>query len=190
MAGREIPFFHRLATDRRISLSHARSLDPAKRRDELQYLQSFFGRMPQDLVHFACHAYYQTDAPFDSYFKLSDEFLLSLQDMDVYAIGDGGHPLVVLNACETGNLNPLYTRDFAKLFIKRGARAVVATECALPDDFGSAFAEQLYTHLLAGRQLGESLLESRKHFVEVERNPSGLLYSLYGDPSVRIEQQR
>jgi len=91
-----------------------------------------------------------------------------------------------MNACETGNLNPLYTSYFSADFLKRGARGVVATECAVPDVFAADFAQQLYTHLLAGEQLGESLLATRRYFLEKYHNPSGLLYSMYAPPSIRL----
>ena len=93
-----------------------------------------------------------------------------------------------MNACETGNLNPLYTSYFAKAFLKCGARGVVATECAVPDAFAADFAEQLYTHLLAGEPLGESLLAARRYFLENYHNPSGLLYSMYAPPTIRLLQ--
>jgi CHAT domain-containing protein len=107
-------------------------------------------------------------------------------DMEVYGIVVNGHPLVVLNACETGNLNPLYTANFAAAFLKYGALGVVATECAVPDAFAADFAQQLYTHLLAGEPLGESLLATRRYFLEEYHNPTGLLYSMYAPPSIRL----
>jgi hypothetical protein len=91
-----------------------------------------------------------------------------------------------MNACETGNLNPLYTSYFAKFFLDREARGVVATECTVPDSFAADFTEQLYNHLLVGKTLGESLLATRKHFLDEYHNPSGLLYSMYAPPSTRL----
>jgi len=79
------------------------------------------------------------------------------------------------------NSSPLYSSI-------AGCGAVVATECAVPDAFAAEFAEQLYTHLLAGEQLGESLLATRRYFLEKYHNPSGLLYSMYAPPSIRLAQ--
>jgi CHAT domain-containing protein len=109
--------------------------------------------------------------------------------MEVHRVAIDGHPLVILNACRTGNNNPLYTSFFAGAFLKFGARGVVATECEVPDDFAAEFAEQLYQHLLAGRSLGESLLSARQFFLTERNNPSGLLYSLYASPSLRLARQ-
>jgi len=53
--------------------------------------------------------------------------------------------------------------------------------------FAADFAEQLYAHLLAGEPLGESLLATRRYFLEKYNNPSGLLYSMYALPSIRLQ---
>jgi hypothetical protein len=181
---KEIPFFEKLNEDGRITLFRLRPLDPEKKRDEFREFRDFWSNA-FNLAHFACHASYE-DPPDQSFILLSDEFPISLRDMEVYGIVIDNHPLIILNACETGNLNPLYTAHFAAAFLKYGARGVVVTECTVPDSFAADFAEQLYTHLLAGESLGESLLTTRRYFLEEHHNPSGLLYSMYAPPSIRL----
>lgn len=183
---KEIPFFENLDGDGKIALFKLRALDPGKKREEFKAFKSFWGET-LNLAHFAYHAFYE-DPPNLSHILLSDEFPISLQDMEVYGITINGHPLIIMNACETGNLNPLYTSYFAAAFLKYGARGVVATECAVPDAFAADFAQQLYAHLLAGEPLGESLLATRRYFLEKYYNPSGLLYSMYAPPSIRLAQ--
>lgn len=182
---KEIPFFEKLAQDGKIALFKLRNLDPEKKREEFKEFKGFWGN-ELNLAHFACHAFYEDGTPNLSRVLLSDEFSVSLQDLEVYGIIINGHPLIIMNACETGNLNPLYTSYFAAAFLKYGARGVVATECAVSDGFAADFAEQLYTHLLAGKPLGESLLGMRQYFLEKYHNPSGLLYSMYAPPSIRL----
>jgi hypothetical protein len=182
---KEIPFFEKLDGDGKIALFRLRALDPEKKREEVGEFKAFLGRT-LNLAHFACHAFYEGESPSLSRILLSDEFPITLMDMEVYSIVVNGHPLVVLNACEMGNLNPLYTANFAAAFLKYGALGVVATECAVPDAFAADFAQQLYTHLLAGEPLGESLLAARRYFLEEYHNPTGLLYSMYAPPSIRL----
>jgi hypothetical protein len=182
---KEIPFFEKLDGDGKIALFKLRALDPEKKREELTEFKGFWTNA-LNLAHFACHAFYEDGSPDLSRILLSDEFPISLRDMEVYGVAINGYPLIIMNACETGNLNPLYTSYFAAAFLKYGARGVVATECAVPDDFAADFAEQLYTHLLAGEPLGESLLSTRTYFLEKYNNPSGLLYSMYAPPSIRL----
>lgn len=184
---KEIPFFERLDGHGKIALFKLRALDPEKKHEELREFCCFW-RKALDLAHFACHASYEDAAPDLSHVLLSDDFAITLMDMEVYGIRADSHPLIVFNACETGNLNPLYTSHFAAAFLRYGARGVVATECPVPDGFAADFVEQLYTHLLAGNQLGESLLAARRYFLEKHGNPSGLLYSLYAPPSIRLVQ--
>jgi hypothetical protein len=187
VAQQEIPFFQGLQAAGRIALLHLRDLDPdpAKKVQEIGEFKIFW-RSPLELAHFACHAIYDAKFPLQSYVLLTDEFQVSLQDMDVYDIEVHGYPLVIMNACKTGNLNPLCTSYFAAALLKHGARGVVATECSIPDEFAADFAEQLYTHLLAGETLGDSLLATRRFFLETYHNPSGLLYSMYAPPSIRL----
>ena len=106
--------------------------------------------------------------------------------MVVYELSIPEHPLVVLNACETSDRNPLYTSNFAAAFLKYGARGVVATECEVPDAFAADFAETLYGYLFKETPLGESLLATRQYFLSENADPSGLVYSMYAPPSIRL----
>jgi hypothetical protein len=190
----EAPFFEGLHEDGRIHLFKLRALDPTRKQEEFREFRDFWAN-EFDLAHVACHALYQEESPHLSYILLSDEFPISLRDMEIFLVDDKcnpliiqNYPLVILNACEAGNLNPLYTSSFARAFLSHGARGVVATECVVPDAFAADFAEKLYGDLLAGKPLGESLLATRKYFFEEHRNPLGLLYSMYARPSIRLER--
>jgi hypothetical protein len=182
---KEIPFFEKLDRGSEIALFKLRALDPEKKQEEFKEFKAFWAEA-FNLAHFACHAFYEDESPDLSHILLSDEFPITLMDMEVYGVAIKGHPLIIMNACETGNLNPLYTSYFAAAFLKYGARGVVATECAVPDAFAADFAQHLYIRLLAGRPLGKSLLATRRYFLEKHHNPSGLLYSMYAPPSIRL----
>lgn len=182
---KEVPFFDKLDQQKKITLLKLRALDPKNKHTELDEFEAFWLR-PLHLAHLACHACYDQERVLSSFIRLSNEFPISLQDMENYVKKINGHPLLVLNACEMGNMNPRYSSHFASLFLKYGVRGVVATECAVPDTFAADFIEQFYTHLLTGTPLGESLLRTRQHFWEQERNPSGLLYAMYAPPSIRL----
>lgn len=183
----EIPFFEKLHADGKICLFRLRNLDPnpGNTQAEFEEFRDFWSNT-LDLAHFACHAAYEDKHPNQLHILLSDEFPITLIDFDVYEVAIDSHPLVMLNACKTSNLNPLYTADFARKFLKLGARGVVTTECAIPDDFAAQFVQRLYIHLLAGEPLGESLLATRQYFLDKHHDPSGLLYSMYAPPSIRL----
>ena len=184
---KELHFFKELEDQGKLALFRLRSLDYNNKRQEFQEFKGFW-KNNFNLAHFACHAAYNPDSPNLSHILLSEEFPITLREMDAYEIEIDGHPLIIMNACETGNCNPLYTSNFAAAFLEYGARGVVATECTVPDAFAADFAEQLYAHLLAGKPLGESLLAARRYFLQKYNNPSGLLYSMYAPPSIRLVQ--
>jgi hypothetical protein len=185
VAGRELAFFERLAAEGKIVLRKLRALDPGRRPEEIEQFRGFW-KEALNLAHLACEAIYEDQFPSRSHLLLSEEFPVSLQDLEVYPIAIDGHPLVVLNACRTGNINPLYTSYFAGAFLRLGARGVVATECLVPDTFAADFVEQLYLRLLGGRPLGESMRAARQFFLRERGDPSGLLYSMYASPSIRL----
>jgi hypothetical protein len=184
---REIPFFRALQSEGKIRLVPLEALDPADKSAGFQKLKKAWNE-PLHLAHFACHAEYKDRPdPDESFVRLSDEFIITIAEMRMNRECGESHPLVILNACETGNLNPRYTASFVRAFLKYyDAQGVVATECAVPDAFAAEFIRHLYTDLLDGRPLGESLMAARRYYLEKHKNPAGLLYSLYASPDTRV----
>lgn len=153
-----------------------------------------------DLIHFACHAA-GADAQYLSRLDLKIDgepvsLSVSLMANDLsrgeIAYADRG-PLVFLNACSTGD--PRGANDPPGLPDKwindRGALAVIATLCDVPDYFAYAFAKKFYEILLAAvarpdqpgsarnQYVAEALLATRRYFMETYHNPLGLAYVLY-----------
>lgn len=143
-----------------------------------------------DFVHFACHASPASDAS-------KSKLILSVNDKKVdLALRDLGrrawswenrHPLVFLNACESGEQPEFQTRSLVKLFLDRGARGVVATQCLMPDAFAAQFALHFYELFFGGMPIDRALLETRRYFLLEHNNPLGLAYSLYADPMTKVE---
>jgi hypothetical protein len=182
---KEIPFFEQLESSQRIKLFKLRVLNPEdKRSDELKVFKVFLDSS-LDIAHFACHACYDQNDPDLSKIILSNNFQISIQDLENIETVLKDNPLVILNACETSTLNPLFSSFFAKRLLKYGARGVVATECAVPDNFASEFAERFYRYFLRGYNLGDALLNTRSFFIKTG-NIGGLLYSLYASPAIRL----
>ncbi len=183
--GEEIPALQELHRQNRILLFPLRPLNANKRDEELEYLGSFLNDEALQIIHFACHAL-QTKPISKSYLLVSDEFSISIEDFIVREFEIKHKPLVILNACITGTMSPLYTSNWAALFWEHGARGVLATEFHVPDWFAAAFTKELYDHLLLGKPIGEALLATRHYFWEKEHNPLGLAYALYSSPAIRI----
>ena len=181
----EIPTLQELHNQSRIILSPLRSLDEKQHYNELEYLGNFLSNDQLQIVHLACHAFKKNSLS-QSYLLISDEFSISMEEFFVREFDIKQRPLVILNACLTGTMSPLYTSNWAALFWERGARGVLATEFHVPDWFAAAFIKQLYGHLLAGEPIGESLLATRRYFCNEQNNSLGLAYALYSSPAVRI----
>lgn len=181
----EIPYFEQLRDDNRINLTQLSNLHADNRAQAFGTIKQFM-QQPFNVAHFACHATYEADDPDLSRIYLSKEFDISIQEFVAHDIAIAGHPLVIMNACETSALNPLYTSSFANLFLRLGAMGVVVTECQVPDKFASAFGIKLYEQLLAGNPLGESLLTVRQQFYQEQNDPSGLLYAMYASPNIKL----
>ncbi len=180
----EIPTLEELHRRGRIRLSCLECLDITQREQGLKIFGRFL-RGNTQIIHLACHAY-ERDPLHLSYLYISNEFPISIEDFVVQEFDITHHPFVMLNACLTGTISPLYTSNWASLFWEYGARGVLATEFHVPDDFAAAFMKELYKHFLSGKPIGTSLLTTRRYFWKKHQNLLGLAYALYSSPSVRL----
>jgi hypothetical protein len=186
----EYLFFDNLGGNENIELVYLCSLDPNNKNEGWKKFKDFWQHRFH-IAHFSCHAHYDNNTPSDSYILLFDKFKISIMDMDNYNLAIKDYPLVIMNACNTGHLNSLYTSSFVKNFLQYGARGVIATECAVPDTFAADFSRKFYEYFLEQkRPLGESLLKTRQYFLQEHNNPSGLLYSMYAPPSIQLVKKQ
>lgn len=180
----EIPALRKLHGQKKIELEHLRDLSTTQRSAELMELERFL-KQELHFLHFACHA--NEGNPLDrSYLSVTKDFSLSMIDFTLKKFDLSYHPFVILNACRTSVMNPLYTSSWARKLWEHGARGVLATDLKVRDDFAAAFSVELYSDLLRGIPIGKALLNARWHFWEKERNPLGLAYALYSPPSIKV----
>jgi len=148
------------------------------------------------VVHFACHCISKDNA-LGASLQMTNrnkqiDFLL--EDMLRFRkLGFRNRPFVFLNACQTADANAMHSRlGFPTAVLYFGAAGVVATACAVPDKFASAFATQFYRLLLkrpvppTAANIATVLLETRKHFLEKYNNPMGFAYGLYAGADLRF----
>ncbi len=185
-AREELGTLEKLKDQEKILLTLLRELDNHHHDDELEYLIRFLCEEELHILHLACHA--TANKPGDPYLVVSNDFQIRLGHLRNRNFEIKHHPLVVLNACLTGPINPLYASNWATLFWERGARGVLATEARVPDIFAARFLKKLYEGLLSGEPIGDELFRTRRYFWEEEHNPGGLVYALYASPSLKIEK--
>jgi CHAT domain-containing protein len=182
----EIPAFEEMDNDGIIDLSVLPILNTSQRNKELSAFKSFL-RRDREIVHFACHAFEKN--PLDqSFLRVEETFDIRVEDFITLNFQVGNFPLVILNACRTGMMDPTRTSNWVSQFWARGARGVLATEFRVPDWFAARFAKQLYKHLLAKKPktLGHSLMLARYDFWNEGKNPLGLAYALYSSPNIQF----
>jgi CHAT domain len=166
-------------------------------------LLEYLDQAAHNMLHFACHCE-PGDAKIDTLLisilqeDLNDEII---EDARVIKLGaltfdliDGKfqrRPLIFLNACQSagGSDELRKTFNLPQMFIKRGAGAVIATACPVPDLFAAAFAGHFYALFLTGQMtIGQALRETRLHFLKKHNNPLGLAYGLYSPAYYRLAQ--
>jgi hypothetical protein len=143
-----------------------------------------------DLIYFYCHASAK-QPPERSYLQLSNGGALTLADLkrDAPVRPDQRlvrAPLVILNACESADLSPVFYDGFLPYLIMRGVRAVIGTACNVPAVFAAAWARRFFDLLFAGTPLAELMLQLRQEFFNKHNNVLGLLYGLYGEGDTRL----
>lgn len=163
------------------------ALTEGTRRDDLTKL-SLAPTATDRVLYLYCHAVAKKD-PLDSHLILTNNEVVTLGDLTAYAPLEDklpGHPLVFLNACESGEMSPNFYDGFVSYFLAKGARGVIGTECKTPGYFASEWAKAFFDELFAGKPLGTVVLELRRRFLSEHNNPYGLLYGVYCDPDTVV----
>lgn len=136
------------------------------------------------VLYLYCHAVASNKDSDDSYLVLTGNERITLGELRVYAPIDDkleSHPLVVINACESGDLTPRFYEEFVPYFLAKGARGVIGTEWKTPGRFASEWAIAFFDRFFSGERLGEAVLGIRRDFLTKHGNPLGLLYGVYCD---------
>jgi hypothetical protein len=96
-----------------------------------------------------------------------------------------GEVLVFLNACQTASTGGIGGNLIGHLFAA-GFKHIIGSETLIPDRLSAYFAEKVYDALLAGNTLGMAVYHARRNLIEDRGNPGGVLWSVYGDPDLRL----
>lgn len=147
---------------------------------------------PQHLLYYFCHATARSrsgsgDRTQDSLVvgSVDGQILLEELRMDAPARHPfSGHPLVVINACDSVGLSPLFYDGLLPYFVAKGARGVIGTDAKTPAVFAAEWARRFFDRLLGGQNVGAAMLGVRRDFVTDDRNLLGLLYAQYCDADI------
>ena len=146
------------------------------------------------ILYLYCHAEAAglgaAGGPDASCLVLSGNERLTLGDLNLDAptrVQLSGAPLVFINACESGELSPLFYDGFVPYFMAKGARGVVGTECKTPALFAAEWAQRFFDRFLDGEPLGALFLALRREFFQRHGNPLGLLYGVHCDGDTQVD---
>jgi hypothetical protein len=163
---------------------------------------------PDQILHFSCHC--STNQAFSQNYEIilakknrimGLERLLDLGCRECHiTIGELNNelmdrrdyqkskPLVFLNACGAGEIDPTKVCSFPKFFLDYGFLGFIGPQIPIYDSFAAAFSKKLYTELLKGCPLGLALYKARWQMMKRYNNPLGILYSIYADPAIRVRK--
>ncbi len=152
------------------------------------------GTLSDQIIYFYCHAESlglgAGGGPGQSRLIMSGQQQVTLDDLNLDAPAKRqlrGAPLVFINACESGELSPLFYNGFVPYFLSKGARGIIGTECKVPAKFASEWAKRFFDEFLGGSPIGTAILKLRKEFFANNGNPLGLLYGVHCNADTQID---
>ncbi|HEY6252457.1 MAG TPA: CHAT domain-containing protein [Candidatus Angelobacter sp.] len=94
-----------------------------------------------------------------------------------------GHPVILLSMCESAQVSASGT-GFVPLFLRRGARAVIATEGPTLWSLSREMDTGIIGKLMEGESIGWAFYNTKKELAKT--NALALIYTLYGDDAAKI----
>jgi hypothetical protein len=144
------------------------------------------------VVYFYCHAVASaagSDDPGTAQIIMGKGDAATVADLRLDApvtVQLSGNPLIVINACESAELSPLFYNGFVPYFMAKGARGVIGTECKTPAIFATRWADAFFEQFLDGATVGATVLKLRQDFLRNHGNPLGLIYAVHCDADTSI----
>ncbi len=142
------------------------------------------------ILHFACHGKLDAADPTNSPLALSDG---SLRVADLSRrVRYQQHPLIFLNACESGGLGFALSGlgGWAERFVRAGAGAFIGALWEVNDALAAEFAATFYQSLFHGDTLGAAFAAAREAVrTKDPTNPTWLAYVLYGEPLSQLQTE-
>jgi hypothetical protein len=140
-----------------------------------------------DIIHFIGHGQNNTENPLLSVIELERKVPLNPQEIMGKKFGQS-RPIVILNACQTGNQNFSLTgiQGWAPKFLEAGASVFIGTLWSVDTKTALDFIKEFYSQLASGISLGESVKNARNK-CKKEGDTSWLAYQLYGHPNRTIK---
>jgi hypothetical protein len=130
---------------------------------------------------------------------------VSANDLKAWSEWDGRQgilpsgPLMLFNACQSGQLRSLFYESFAFKLLDLRARGLLGPQIDIPSAFAQEYAKRFFDRLLASSsavnrdktsmdgRVGDIVRTLAQEFRDQENNPLGLVYSLYKGAECYVE---
>lgn len=123
--------------------------------------------------------------------ELGDSTVVSASEMAVFSRSRlaAAPPLAMVNACSAGRDDAAFPNAFVDQFVNRwGMRALVASDSQVPAVFAAEYGDVFLRRFLdRGTGVAEAVRASTHALVVANGNPLGLLFSVHGDPDLRLK---
>lgn len=140
------------------------------------------------IVYFCCHGVVSATTGQGNFGQAS--ISLSERPPDEISVEDigywlrtrtlGSRPLIFMNSCQGGQMASLFYKSFAAMFLDKRANCVVGPQTDVPSVFAAEYAKQFFTRFFGEEQrVGEIVRDLAWKFLDIYKNPLGLIYSLY-----------
>jgi hypothetical protein len=157
-----------------------------------------WGTLNDEILHFACHCDSDSRSGGDWSLTVGTKLgsRVKMGELGVQLArrrreGKAIHratPLVFMNACGTSSINSSSAASFVSLFLDNRSRVFIGTETRVPDEFAAAFSQVFYRRLLNSMTVAGAIHGAKWDMLERYKNPLGILYTLYGDPDLRVDE--
>lgn len=149
-----------------------------------------------DVLHISCHAESPQQAIDRASLIIGDETVpgqsnARLIEVDTTTVEAEArlkkrHPLIFLNACETGRVGAVLTAwgGWPNVFMRKGAGAFVGASWEVRDKPAAVFSTTFYNAMLAGKMLSEAATAARAA-AKAMGDASWLAFKVYGHPRAR-----
>lgn len=140
----------------------------------------------QEMIHFACHGSSWGDASSNA-LRIRNGYLLSHKALVKEDEKFKGNPLLFLNACDIGIIDPLKLTGLISLLLDNNARTVIAPTCEISDQNSARFARSFYKYFILNKQnVTEAIFEASRDVYHKFGDLIGLAYQVYGQVDARI----
>ena len=143
-----------------------------------------------DLLHFSTHGFYDENNPEMSGLVLEKNYELRATNLTGVTANFGSeHPIVIANACQTGQMGLSFGDEAWGLpiaFLEAGVFAYIGCHWSVGDLTAEKFTQTLYEKLNEGKPLDKAVQLARVVARE-EGDPSWLAYTLYAPANTSIK---